>query len=272
MTLPFEKYLVVTDVDGTMLTYDKVLPSRNIEAVNRFKAKGGKFTFATGRSIESARNYVNVIAPNVPAILFNGTAIYDYLKEKIIYNFDMPDNSKDVLIDILTQFPLIGCGIHTIKTLYIVVKSELTEHYIKNEKMRFVYADINSTPKVWQKIIFMAPPKQCDELEQYIRSLKLQNMQCMRSSEIYVELLPYGHNKGTALLALADSLNIKRENIVGIGDFYNDLELVSFAGIGVATANAVKEVKDAADLVVCDCRFGAVAEVIEYIEKIEKAH
>ena len=49
--------LLVSDLDGTLIGKDHQIPERNLEAIKRFKEKGGKFCVATGRSIESGRPY-----------------------------------------------------------------------------------------------------------------------------------------------------------------------------------------------------------------------
>jgi hydroxymethylpyrimidine pyrophosphatase-like HAD family hydrolase len=83
-----------------------------------------------------------------------------------------------------------------------------------------------------------------------------------------IEMLPEHSSKGEALAKLVELGQVERENIVAIGDFYNDLDMIQYAGIGVAVANAPDDIKAQADLVVGHCRDGAVADVIEYIEKL----
>ena len=51
-------WLIVTDMDGTLLTTDKHISKENLEAIDRFRSEGGKFTVATGRSIPSLEHYV----------------------------------------------------------------------------------------------------------------------------------------------------------------------------------------------------------------------
>ncbi|MDR3645533.1 MAG: HAD hydrolase family protein, partial [Clostridia bacterium] len=84
---------------------------------------------------------------------------------------------------------------------------------------------------------------------------------------IYFEMLPEGASKGETLLRLAQMLGIKKENTAAVGDYYNDIELVSSAGTGFAPAGAPQEVKAAAGHVVGSCEDGAVADVIEYLER-----
>ncbi|MEG1384721.1 MAG: HAD hydrolase family protein, partial [Oscillospiraceae bacterium] len=68
--------LVVSDIDGTLLQAGYGIPKENIDAIDRFVERGGLFTVATGRSVESVRKYVDWINMSVPAILCNGAVLY----------------------------------------------------------------------------------------------------------------------------------------------------------------------------------------------------
>ena len=70
--------LVITDLDNTLLTAKEGIPDYNIEMINKFQKLGGKFTVATGRSVESVSRYLGQISFNAPAITYNGGVIYDY--------------------------------------------------------------------------------------------------------------------------------------------------------------------------------------------------
>ena len=63
--------LIVSDIDGTLLPENLPIPIRNREALQRFSAKGGRFTLATGRSIGSAGRFLGELPVNVPAVCLN---------------------------------------------------------------------------------------------------------------------------------------------------------------------------------------------------------
>ena len=76
----FSKYLIVSDLDGTFLADHSALVPRNLEAIGRFCACGGMFTFATGRTASTVLGAIP-IAPTLlsaPAVLCNGTYLYDF--------------------------------------------------------------------------------------------------------------------------------------------------------------------------------------------------
>lgn len=263
-----KSFLLVTDIDGTLITYDGLLPERNIRAIDDYMEKGGKFTIATGRSIQSARRYAEKIKPNAPVILLNGAMVYDYKNENVLYKAVLPCSGESIIKKVMHNFSDVGVGVHTTDRLFIVNSTPLTDDYILHEHTNAFKASVSGLPEEIMKIIFMAPEKRCDELQEYIISLSLGGVQCIRSSSIYFEILPDGLSKGTALEKLANALDIKMENTVAVGDYYNDIDLIRKASVGLAVENAVDQLKEVADFIVSDCAKGAVADAVEYMERV----
>lgn len=89
----------------------------------------------------------------------------------------------------------------------------------------------------------------------------------LRTEKILYEISPKGINKGAVLPRLSKILGVSPEKIIAIGDYYNDLEMIRSAGLGVAVANAVDEVKAVADYVTVSNEENAIARVIEELDK-----
>ena len=89
----------------------------------------------------------------------------------------------------------------------------------------------------------------------------------MSSSENYLEMLPEQASKGKALMRAAEFAGFCMQNVYAIGDYYNDVELLDAAGVAVVPENAPDDLKERADLVVGHCYHGAVADLIEEIER-----
>lgn len=68
--LIFENIVLFSDIDGTLCTYDKKIPKRNLDAINRFKLLGGKFSICTGRSALSLRRAVGCVHSQFPRHYF----------------------------------------------------------------------------------------------------------------------------------------------------------------------------------------------------------
>jgi Cof subfamily protein (haloacid dehalogenase superfamily) len=85
----------------------------------------------------------------------------------------------------------------------------------------------------------------------------------MRSKPFFLEFLESGVTKGSSLNHLIGKLGIKREEVIAIGDSYNDLAMIEFAGLGVAMGNAPDDIKQKADYVTDTNMNDGVAKVVE---------
>ena len=71
------KVLLITDMDGTFLPASKIPTPKTLAAVKRFEEAGGRFSIATGRAIQAARQYFDMVNVNCPIIMSNGGMVYD---------------------------------------------------------------------------------------------------------------------------------------------------------------------------------------------------
>ena len=84
-----------------------------------------------------------------------------------------------------------------------------------------------------------------------------------RSAGFFLECVPPGIEKSQSLARLLGELGIKREEVIAVGDGYNDKGMIEYAGLGVAMANASIEVQDAADYITYSNEEDGVAHVVE---------
>ena len=76
-----------------------------------------------------------------------------------------------------------------------------------------------------------------------------ESLSIYRSAPFFIEVMAQGIDKAASLQMLIEQLGIKQEEVISFGDGYNDLSLIEFAGMGVAMANAVDEVKQRANYI-----------------------
>lgn len=258
--------LLVSDMDRTLITDEFTVPKRNIEAINRFIKEGGRFTLATGRSASSATKYLSKVNINAPAILSNGGSIYGLKTEKILWNTALPESCAGLLKKVISRFPTVGAEIYADEDIYIVNMNIWTERHIINEGFKHKVCTVDTAPKNWQKVLFADTNENLLKVDEYIKSISHDGCDVVFSNEVYYEILPENVSKGTALHKLADLVGGIRKT-VGIGDYYNDETLIEMADIGAAVECAPEEIKNKADFVTGPTENGAVADIIEYLEK-----
>lgn len=264
---PVNELLLVSDLDGTLIGRDGIIPPENIEAVHRFVDAGGCFTVATGRTVESARRFVDQLPVTAPVIVMNGSLMYDYAREKIIWDHPLPQNAKTLIGEVYEAFPDIGIEVSSGRQLYVVNFSDIVREHIAYELMTSRECTMDTAPEVLHKALYATNPKRLHEVADFCRKQGGQGVDYVFSTEIYYEMIPQGVNKGSTLTVLSEILGYNIDKTVAIGDYYNDIEFIQSAGLGVLAGNAPKDLFDMADLVVCDHAEGAVAHLIGILER-----
>lgn len=238
----FAGYLLVTDMDGTLLDSEKRISPENEAAIRRFTEQGGRFTLATGRIAASAKPYADRLPLNAPAILYNGVVIHDFKRGENVWEQTLPVSCAGVLERVKSKFPGIGIEIYPqgADIPYFLQDNLMTERHRRIEG--FPERPISSpgeAPGPWSKILFAWDPELLDEYtDTIVAQTQGAEIEWVRSDDRYLEILPFGATKGHALERLMDMLDIPRENTIALGDHLNDLEMIRRAGTGIAVANA----------------------------------
>lgn len=264
----FEGTLLVSDIDGTLVPRSQIVPPQNLKAIAHYCELGGKFAFATGRSYPTAGRMLSWLTPNAPCIFVNGVEIFDTKTKQVLMQRRLPAEAEDLLKGYFDRFP--DCAALVMVPggeMYVARPNAISDDHDRitdTVAKRVAWEDL---PEEKQKIIFMAPAETIGKMVEYEAANPSELVETCRSWPEYFEVLPKNGNKGQALIALRDILNIPPERSFAIGDFDNDEEMVRVAGIGAAPMNATEKVRSLAKVTVCDCDDGAVADFINYLEK-----
>ena len=267
----FEGLLMCTDLDGTLINSNGEISKENLEAIEYFKANGGLFTFVTGRLPYFASSIYNTIKPNAPFGCINGGGIYDHREGKYLHRTEIPHSVLELVkhVDSCVE----GIGIQV---------NHFDKTYFCKENLAMVwFRDVTGVPNVVRCLDEINEPiakitfgDTCNEtvlkVEQALRSHPRADEFCfVRSDNILFEIMPKGINKGSAIVHFEKLLGIKRENIVAVGDYDNDVGMLKAAGVGIAVANASAAAKAAADRITVSNDENAIAKIIYDIDKGE---
>ncbi len=264
--LSLQNFLLVSDLDGTLVTDKGVIPARNIEAARRFMEKGGRLTFATGRSVMGMLKFTEKVMPNAPILTYNGGCIYDVERQKVLWSKFLPSSASRLIKDVKRLFPDVGIEVYSGQYVYSINKNEHTKAHISFGNLTEHERTIDDIPQDLNKILFCCDNDRLVEVSKYLNEINQAGCVYVFSGPIYFEVLPEGVSKGETVKRLADMLGIPHSHIMAIGDYYNDRELIETAAVGAVPAGAPDDLKQLADLVMGSCENGAVADFIEYIE------
>lgn len=262
------KTIILSDMDGTLLNSDKQINAIDIKAIEKFISLGGKFTVATGRTIQSFAQYREILNLEMPVLMYNGAAIYDYSAGKILYSRPLNAESREMTAELLRLMPEAGGEVVRPDGTYIFSNNKYEQLHTDLCKIIPEYMGIDEIPEGgWLKVLFALAPEKIPELESHIERLGYGNrVDFVRSADIFLEMLPKGISKGSALSEYRKLDGMEDFTFIAVGDFDNDIEMLVNADIGACPANAEQSVKNISDIVLESTNNnGAVAELIEYI-------
>ena len=261
----YDGWLIVSDMDGTLLTPDKKISEENINAIKYFTENGGLFTIATGRTSDAVRPYMDIINVNAPAILNNGAELYDFSLDKSLYAKCIEEERKEIIRRFHGEISEPGIEVFTDKNIvYIYRTSSETKRYEKRN-MHVTYDMPESAwAENWIKVLIIGEKELLDRIEPIYRAVYDKNYS-VRSGAKYLDIVANGVSKGMALKMLASQFGIEHKHIIAVGDNMNDISMLYAAGTGIAVANAETAVKRAADIISGDNNTPVVKFAIDEI-------
>lgn len=269
----FQNYILLSDLDGTLLNDKKEVSKGNREAIHQFVALGGQFGVATGRTYENALPYLEGIPMNGLSIFLNGSVLLELNKKQCLRTFELKKKeSLRILRLIYVYFPEIMIQLYTTNGMYVISElGEGMEEVLENHKPWKVgnLKDLMEVP--WLKILLAH--KETTVLETLKKVAKREGLffdiDAVFSSPIFLELLPKGVSKGSMLVELRQWISYRnggrKVQICAIGDYDNDITMIKESDIGFAVGNGVEKVKKIADFITVTNNEDAIAEVIEQL-------
>lgn len=262
-------WLVASDIDGTLNSKLRTLPEVNKKTIEKFMSLGGNFTLASGRPVASLERAYRSVNPNCPAVILNGSGIYDYGTNSLVWKQTVNAEGRDFVKYICRKYSKglnrIEVGIFGLEKAYIVNKGLFSLGQVFFDKVPYVITDINSVPdNDWFKVIFWGNPL-------IIKKIKAEAEKAadkgnfMSSSPVSFEMLDCGVHKGTAVMKLAEILGVEKNHTAAIGDYYNDWDMLKTVGFPACAGQAPKPIHDICKYVACHCNKGCVADLLNLI-------
>lgn len=268
----FEHILLASDIDGTIAWEHQFVNPRNIEKIQYFTENGGHFAFSSGRNHKDILRVAPGLEtlPNMPCILCNGSYLYDIVSGEIL-NPQYLNTAKTIKLihEIREHFPAVGFRA-TYPEGFLVCRDDATIlHQIKDWGLGDLatICDLSEFEKhPLFKAVCVADLETLSSLTEYIRRHYNGIFTLTRSSAAMVELQPLGISKSYQFRYLKE--RYPGSTLWAIGDYDNDLDMLCHADVSACPANASDEVKAIPGIIhVCHCRDGALAELIDIIEK-----
>lgn len=260
--------MIVLDLDGTLTNNKKEITPRTKQALMQAQAAGVHVVLASGRptygivplaeelKLKEDRGYI---------LAFNGGKIIDCTNNEVLFEQKLDEQLVPILFQ---EAKKAGMEILTYQGEGIAATNK-DDEYVQHEafinKMPVMQYDdfLNQLVYPINKCLIVGDPTPLHELEIRLAKELEGKMDVYRSADFFLECVPLGIDKARSLDRLISSLRISREEVIACGDGYNDLSMIRFAGLGIAMANAAKDIQSEADFVTLSNEEDGVAHVIE---------
>ena len=286
--------LIAIDLDGTMLNSYGIVTENTKKAIKRTIQKGIDVIIASGRPIDSIKTIANEIGSKNYFIAGNGALIYDIQKDENIYENYL---NKEKVLEIIKMCEenSILYNVYTDKTILAkVLKYNVLYYYKENlKKSEDKQTHINIVENMYDYISKMNEEKFlkitiCDENKSVFQSIikklnEIENIEVLDVSHMsrkviqqgteeipieyyYTEISSKNVDKWYAIEYLISKLNIKREEVIAIGDNINDKKMIEKAGLGIAMGQSSPLIKEIADDITSSNEEDGVAKALDKIQ------
>ena len=250
--------LVATDLDGTFLKSDKSVSAQNLETLHLLGKEGIIRVIATGRNLEKTREVISSEIPFDYIVFSSGAGVFDCNNEKLIYQQNMDGDVTRQLTEFLTgrdlNFHLFRavpenykCWFHRGSVSCVEFESYLNTHQLYSEPLPENFEMMSESCQFL--VVF---PNNLDrflnfklEIENSFEGIKVvRTSSPMETGYIWMEIFHKSVSKGNGVKFICDSLGINHENTLGIGNDFNDLDLLDFTNYSYIVENGPPEMKD----------------------------
>ena len=265
----YTKYkLLVLDLDGTLTNSKKEITAHTLDTLTRAQEQGLKIVLASGRptyGVAPLANKLQLDKYEGYILSYNGGEIIDWKTKEMMY--------KNLLDPTVLPY-LYKCAkdndfaIVTYENEFVLTEKPDDEYVLKEALLNVMtikkvdnFLDAVKHPVA--KCLIVGEPERLAILEKEMQETLKDKMGVFRSEPYFLELVPKGIDKARSLEVLLKEIGMTKDEMMAVGDGFNDLSMIRYAGMGVAMANAQTVVRDSADFITLSNDEDGVAHVVE---------
>ncbi len=258
--------LLAIDLDDTLLTPERMISARVKQSLRRVQDSGCLVTLATGRMYRSAKPYADELDLDVPLITYQGALIKTSRTGEVWRSVSLLPEVLTPLLQWLEQTG-VHINLYVGDDLYVAEMNKFAQDYAAFSRVSVqAVGQLSRFPlTAATKVVAVGDADYLrDQLQPVARQLFAGQLTINRSRPHFLE---FGHPEATkskAIAHLVDRMGIKREQVMAIGDGENDLDMLEYAGVGVAMGNAEPAALAVADFVTKSNAEDGVAFAIDH--------
>lgn len=247
------KTLFVSDLDGTILRSDETISQFTIDTINELTKRGVLFSYATARSLVTAKKVTKGLNSHIPVIVYNGTFVMDNATEEILIANYFDDGIEEIFCDLFKNgiYPIVYSYIDGVeKFSYIPEKcTEGMKFFLNTRKDDKRKNEVRTIEDLTAgKCFYITCIDEPEKLEPFLKKFK-DRYHVVYSKDVYsdfqwLEIMPKTASKANAVLQLKEKLCCHR--IVSFGDGENDIDMFKISDEAYAVDNAIDDLKTVA--------------------------
>jgi Cof subfamily protein (haloacid dehalogenase superfamily) len=240
--------IVALDVDGTLLTEKHVLTADTRDAVRQAAEAGAEIVLCTGRGPSNTFPVLEDLGLSGVIITHNGAATVDAAKRELLHHYPMEAASLEPYITYCREHG-VHYDVNTAFELYIESATPEVEAMYANYRITPVKrGGAERLPEGLVKLTVFGEQDVMDKVQADWEAWP-PGLQRIRSGDYFIDVQHAEASKGRALEQLAKLRGADRSRVLAIGNYYNDVGMLEYAGLGIAMNNSPDDVKSAADAV-----------------------
>ncbi|GIQ67861.1 HAD family phosphatase [Xylanibacillus composti] len=256
--------MLAIDVDDTLIDDQKRISANTRQALAEALSMGVKVTLATGRMHASAKQIAAQLKLNVPLISYQGALIKNLEDDTVLYERHVPKEAVQHLFEYAERHRL-HIQAYVDDELYVKEDNEKIQAYSRLSDVPYrIEPDLGKLSSLpMPKVIIIDEPDKLDAMVPELANQLGDQVHITKSKPNFLEFMHKEGTKGHAVAYLAEHFGCTLSEVIGIGDSWNDKEMLEVAGLGVAMGNAVEPLKEIADFITRTNNEDGVCHVVE---------
>ncbi|WP_078430312.1 Cof-type HAD-IIB family hydrolase [Alkalihalobacterium alkalinitrilicum] len=244
-------HLIALDLDGTLLKDDKTISSRTKKVIELAKSQGHIVCISTGRPYRASVQYYNELSLTTPIVNFNGAFVHHPLESSFGYHHTPLDiKTAKTIIETCEAFRVNNIMVEIIDDYYLRYYDKV---FIETFTMGQTPVEHGNLQQILQddptSVLVHPKGEHIDDLRNLLADAHAEvvDQRSWGAPWNIIEIIRAGMNKAVGLKRIAEYYHIPKDRIIAFGDEDNDLEMIEYAGTGVAMKNGITELKSIAN-------------------------
>jgi hypothetical protein len=263
--------LMAVDMDGTLLNHNREISKTNLDAIHKAVEQGLHFVIASGRPVQGVQKFQPQLQLQSPMIVYNGAMIVTPDTQEVLFECVVEAEDARQILRLSKEYQTTVC-VWSKNQLYVRERTERVKDYeeIEGVPAQILEDEEQVIEQGITKVIWYDDEDKIACIENELSNTLFHSVTFCTSQPFFLEFFNQKVSKGVAVQKLAEQYHLSAGEVIAVGDGFNDVSMIEYAGLGVAMANAPQAVKDKAQYITVSNDEDGIAKVLKEFLKFPK--